>query len=94
MVPMDDIGRLSIAREISRKNTDFLRRIIESTEWEESLCRTFARIVAVFLLDDNIGWASTGHGDGNSRKKKHCDWWRAACGGQYDWQPPNKILVL
>ena len=34
-----------------------------------------------------------GHGDGNNRKKKHCNWWCAACGGQYEWRAPNRILV-
>ena len=37
---------------------------------------------------------SSGHGDGNNRKKKHCDWWCAACGGQYEWRAPNRILVV
>ena len=39
-------------------------------------------------------WVSTGHGDGNNRKKKHCDWWCAACGGQYEGRAPNRILVV
>ena len=34
---------------------------------------------------------STGHGDGNNRKKKHCGWW---CGGKYGWRAPNRILVV
>ena len=33
---------------------------------------------------------SSCHGDGNNRKKKHCNWWCAACGGQ----SPNRILVV
>ena len=35
-----------------------------------------------------------GHGDGNNRKKKHCNWWCAACGGQYEWRAPNMISVV
>ena len=27
------------------------------------------------------------------RKKKQCNWWCAACGGQYDWKDPNRVLV-
>ena len=34
------------------------------------------------------------HGDGNNRKKKQCSWWCAACGGQYDWRAPNRVLVI
>ena len=37
---------------------------------------------------------SSRHGDGNNRKKKHCSWWCAASGGQYDWRAPNRILVV
>ena len=47
-----------------------------------------------FPLDDYIWWVSAGHGDGNNRKKKHCNWWCAACGGQYEWRAPNRILVV
>ena len=28
------------------------------------------------------------------RAKKQCNWWCAACGGQYDWRNPNSILVI
>ena len=38
-VPMEDIGRLSIARDTLRKSTDFLRRIISTRVrfWERDL---------------------------------------------------------
>ena len=40
-------------------------------------------------------WVSTGHGDGNNGKKKHCNWCCcAACGGQYEWRAPNRVLVV
>ena len=47
-----------------------------------------------FPLEDYIWWVSSGHGDGNNRKKKQCCWWCAACGGQYDWRAPTRILVI
>ena len=47
-----------------------------------------------FPLEDDIWWVSTGHGDSNNRKKKHCNWWCAACGGQYEWRAPDRILVV
>ena len=37
---------------------------------------------------------STGHGDGNNRKKKPCNWWCAAFAGQYESRTPNIILVV
>ena len=47
-----------------------------------------------FILDDYICWLSSGHDDGNNRKKKQRSWWCAACGGQFDWRAPNRILVV
>ena len=45
-----------------------------------------------FPLEDCVWWVSTGHGD--SRKKKHCSWWCAVCGGRYEWRAPNRTLVV
>ena len=28
------------------------------------------------------------------RGKKQCNWWCAACGGQYNWRNPNRVLVI
>ena len=47
-----------------------------------------------FPLEDYTWWVSSGHGDGNNRKRKHCNLWCAARGGQYGWKVPNKILVI
>ena len=30
----------------------------------------------------------------NNRKKKHCSWRCAVCGGKYDWSAPNRTLVV
>ena len=27
-------------------------------------------------------------------KEAQCGWWRAACGGQFDWRAPNRISVI
>ena len=40
-----------------------------------------------------VWWVSSGHGDSNKKNKKQCNLWCAACGGQYDWKAPNRILV-
>ena len=47
-----------------------------------------------FPLEDKIWSVSSGDGCANNRKKKHCNWWCAACGGQYEWRAPNSILVV
>ena len=40
-----------------------------------------------FPIEDYIWWLSTRHW------KKQCNWWCAACGGQYGWRNPNGVLV-
>ena len=29
-----------------------------------------------------------------TEKKRHCSWWCAAGGGQYEWRAPSRILVV
>ena len=59
-------------------------------EGQASHCRTCALTVIVTRLRTTSG----GHGDVNKKKKRQCNWWSAACGGQYDWRNPNRILVI
>ena len=47
-----------------------------------------------FPLDGYIWWVSTEHGNGNNRKKRSIARWCAACGGQYEWRAPDRILVV
>ena len=92
---MDDIGRFGIAHEILRKSADFLRRIIAPVDGMGGV--TLPCVCPhcnCFPLDDYIWWVSAGHGDGNNRNKKHCNWWCAACGGQYEWKASQRILVV
>ena len=82
-------------QEILRKSTDFLRRLSALVDAIGGV--TFAVCLPTlqqFSLEDYIWWVSTGHGDGNNRKKKHRNWWCAACGGHYDWRAPNRMLVV
>ena len=53
-----------------------------------SLCRTRVLNCHCFPLEDYIWWVSSEHGE------KQCGWWCAACGGQYDWRAPNRVLVI
>ena len=39
-----------------------------------------------FPLEDHVWWVSAG--------KKHCSWWCAICGDEYDWRAPNRLLVV
>ena len=74
-VAVDDIGRVSIAQEIQRKSTDFLRRIIAPVDGMGGVA--FSHVCPhcnCFTLCDYILWVSTGHGDGNNRKNMHCKW--------------------
>ena len=65
---MEDIRRLSIAKEISRKSTDFLRRIIAPVDGFGGVTLSYVcPHCNCFPLDDHICWVSTGHGDGNRK---------------------------
>ena len=88
-VAMEDAGGLSIAQDILRESTDFLRRIIVPAPASRGV--TLSRVCPhcrCLPLEDYLWWVSSGHG------KKQCGWWCAACGGQYDWRAPNRILVI
>ena len=96
------IGEVGIVREILRKSTVFLRRVsapvggmggvIPSYVWPH--CNSFS-VGGLHLVGiDGTRRVSTGHGDGSHRKKMHCSWWCAVCGGKYEWRAPNRILVV
>ena len=94
-VTMDEIGRLGVMQEILRKSTDFLRRIIAPVDGMGGVTLSYVcPHCNSFSLEDYIWWVSTGHGDGNNRQKKRCNWWCVVCGGQYEWRAPNRILVV
>ena len=57
----------------------------ESNGREGSHCRPQCHR---FPIEDHIWWVSTKHG------KKQCNWWFAACGGQYNWRNPNGVSVI
>ena len=82
-VESEDKGRLSIAQDILRESTDFLRRIIAPVGGVGGVTLLYVCPHCRCLPLEHYIWSS-GHGDGNHRKKKQCIWWCAACGGQYD----------
>ena len=93
-VASEDVGRLSIAQDILRKSTDFLRRVLAPVDGVGGITLSYVcpHCVTASLWRITSG-RSSGHGDVNNRKKK-CSWWCAACGGQFDWRAPNRILVI
>ena len=86
-VARDELVCLGIVQEILRKTrTSCGGSSRQSTEWEELPCLTSARTAgASRWMTYNEAWVSTGHGNGNHRKEKHCNWWCAACGGRGDF---------
>ena len=94
-VVKEEAGRLGIVWEIHRKSTDFLRLIIAPVGGREGVTLSYiCPHCNSFTLEDYIWRVSIGHGDGNNRKKRHCSWWCAVCGGQYEWRAPKRILVV
>ena len=83
-VEQEDEERKSIAQQILQ-NTDFLRRVIVPVEEHGEVTFSFATDTR---LKTTPGGCLQGIG------KKQCNWWCAACGGQYDWGNRNGILVI
>ena len=80
-------------QEIRRKSTDFLRRVIAPVGGMGGVTLSYiCPHCNSFPWEGYIWWVSTEHGD--NRKKKHCSWWCAVCGGKYEWRAPNRILVV
>ena len=81
-VAKDEIGRVGIVKEILRNSTEFLRRIIAPVgrNGRSHFVVCFCPQCNLFHLEDCIWWVSSGHG------RKHCRWWCAVCGGQYEWR--------
>ena len=48
-----------------------------------------------FPLEDSLHLVDSME-DGDSAKsgEKQCNWWCAACGGQYKWRDANRVLVI
>ena len=94
-VAKDEIGRFGIVQEIVRKSKDFLRRIIAPVDGIGGVTLSYVcPHCNCFPSEDFIWWVSTGQRDGINRKKRHCSWWCAACGGQHEWRALNRILVV
>ena len=87
-VVQEDVDRQSIVLEILLTSTDFLRRICVPVEGQGAVSMSYVcPHCHRFSLEDYIWWVSAGHGN------KQCNWWCAACGGQYNWKAPNRVLV-
>ena len=78
-------------RQVLQKRTDVLRRTIAPSQEQGGV--TLSCVwphCHRFPLED---WASLGQGD-PSKRGNQCNWWCAACGGQYIWRDPNRVFVI
>ena len=77
-----DIGRLSSAQDMLRKSSDVQRRIIAPNDGSGGVTLSYVcPHCHCFPLEDNIWWVSSGHSDGNRKKKEAvqlvvCSLWR------------------
>ena len=93
-VAFEVFGRVSIAQDTLRKNTDFLRRIMAPMSGVVGVTLSYVcPHCSCFPLDAYMRWVSSEHGDRSNRKEKQCSWWCGACGGQHDWKAPRRLLV-
>ena len=82
-VESEDIGRLSIAQDILHESIGFLRRVVAPVGGVGGVTSSYVcPHCRCFPLEDHIWWVSSGHCDGNNRKKKQtvqlvvCGVWR------------------
>ena len=76
-------------QQIKQKSTEFLRRIFVPVHLQGGAhCRTCAVNATAFRVVFNGAWRQQQEG-----RKKQCNWWCAACGGQYNWEDLNRVLV-
>ena len=47
-----------------------------------------------FRLRTTSDGCHRGAATSTKKNEKHCHWWCAACGGQYDWRAPNRVFVV
>ena len=68
---MEDIGRFEhCAGNFLRKNTDTLRRVTAQMSGMGGVTLSYVcPHCSCFLLDDYVWWVSSGHGDGNNRRR-------------------------
>ena len=84
---MDDIGRLGVAQEILRESG--LHAADRRASRRSGKSHFVIRLPALHLTFG--GYPQDTH-TATNRKKKHCNWWCAACGSQHEWRAPNRIL--
>ena len=91
----EKVDAWALCRKYLRKSTDFLRRVIAPVGGMGGVTLSYnCPHCHRFPLEDYIWWVSMGHGDSKNRKKKHCSWWCAVCGGKYECRAPNRILIF
>ena len=92
VVRQEDDVRKCIVRQILFKSTDFLRWIIVPVRRQGGVTLSYVCLHCHrYPLGAYIWWVSAKHGKKQS-KKKQCNWWCAACGGQNDWRNQNRVF--
>ena len=83
-VTQDDDQRERIVQQVMRKSTGFLRRIIVPPDGHEGATLAYVRPHCLrrpqLVCPDGA--------------LENCDWWCAACGGQFNWRDSNRVWVM
>ena len=88
-VRQDDDQRKSIVQQIMWKSTNILRRKIVPVQGQGVITSSYVcPHLYRFPIEDYIWWSLDG------TREKQCNWWCTACGGQYRWKDPNRVLVV
>ena len=86
LVAQDEAEKMSLVQEIMLRSTDYLRRIIAPVGGQGGVTMSYLCPHGnSFLLEDCVWWVSCG---------ESTKWWCAICGEKYDWEQPNRLLVV
>ena len=82
-------------QDILCKSKDFLRRFNATVGEVGGVALSYVCLCCRCLpLEDYSWWVSSGHVDGDNRKRKQCNWLCAAYVGLFYWRAPNSALVI
>ena len=86
LVAQDETENMSIVQEIMLRSTEYLRRIIAPVGGQGGVTMSYLfPHCNSFPLEDYVWWVSG---------RKSTKWRCAICGEKYDWQQPNRLLVV
>ena len=89
------ISGKSIVQQVLQRSADVSLQIIAPVQGQGGVSFSCACLPnATVSRSKTIWWVSLGRVTAQKSGEKQCNWWCTACGGQYTWRDPNRVLVI